>query len=319
MADDAPNPHTARFSALTKALLDNVKRANFPPVYTLPIEQARQAYKASVGAMELPRAQVARVHDFAIPGPAGHMQARLWADSHEPDLPVLLYLHGGGFVIGDIDTCEAMCRSVAKQSGAAVVAVNYRLAPEHKYPAGLQDAWAAFQWLAEHAHTLGLDGRRLAVSGDSAGGTLSASVALLARDAGIPLALQALIYPSVQTRSMTESFKAFSRDTLLSAELMTWFEAQTRGGELPHAWHREPLHAPDHSGVAPAWIGLAECDALTDEGHHYAQKLREAGVPVEVRQWPGVIHDFINMGRFMPEAAELHTELAVQLKKAFQR
>lgn len=318
MADDAPNPHAARFSALTKALLDNVKRANFPPIYTLPIAQARLAYKASVGAMELPRAQVARVHDFAIPGPAGSMQARLWADSHEPGLPVLLYLHGGGFVIGDIDTCEAMCRNVAKQSGAAVVAVNYRLAPEHKYPAGLQDAWAAFQWLAEHGHTQGLDGRRLAVSGDSAGGTLSASVALLARDAGIPLALQALIYPSVQTRSATESFKAFSRDTLLSAELMAWFDAQTRGDELPHAWHREPLHAPDHAGVAPAWIGLAECDALADEGHHYAQKLRDAGVSVEVRQWPGVIHDFINMGRFMPEAAELHAELAAQLKKAFQ-
>ena len=313
----SPSP-AGRFSALTQALLDNVKRANFPPIYTLPIAQARQAYKASVGAMALPPVALARVQDVAIPGPAGPMQARLWADSHEPGLPVLLYLHGGGFVIGDIDTCEPMCRSVAKQSGAAVVALNYRLSPEHKYPAGLQDAWAALQWLATQGHTLGLDRHRLAVSGDSAGGTLSASVALMARDAGIPLALQALIYPSVQTRALTASFEAFSRDTLLSAELMAWFERQTLGGDLVHAWHREPLHAPDHRGVAPAWIGLAECDALTDEGHHYAHTLREAGVPVEVRQWPGVIHDFINMGRFMPEAAELHAELAAQLKKAFQ-
>jgi acetyl esterase len=200
-----------------------------------------------------------------------------------------------------------------------VLAVHYRLAPEHKYPAGLEDAWAALQWLAQHGHTVGLDRRRLAVGGDSAGGTLAACVALMARDAGLPLALQALIYPSVQVRDVTESFKAFSQGTLLSAELMAWFEQQARGGQLAQAWHREPLYAPDHKGVAPAWIGLAECDALTDEGHLYAARLREAGVPVEVREWPGVLHDFINMARFFPEADELHRELARQVRQAFAR
>lgn len=318
MADDQSNPFADRFAAHTKALLESVKKAGFPPIYTQPIAHARRSYKMGVGATTLPHAQLARVHNFEIPGPAGAIPARLWADSHEPGQPVLLYLHGGGFVIGDIDTCEAMCREVARQSGAAVVAVDYRLAPEHKYPAGLQDAWAAFQWLVEHGGQVGVDGSRIAVSGDSAGGTLSASVALMARDAGIPLALQALVYPSVQIRSVTESFKAFSRDTLLSAELMKWFESQVHGEPLDHAWHREPLYAPDHSGVAPAWIGLAECDALADDGHLYAQKLREAGVPVEVRVWPGVIHDFINLGRFMPEAAQLHSELAAVLKKSFE-
>jgi acetyl esterase len=164
---------------------------------------------------------------------------------------------------------------------------------------------------------MGLDGRRIAVGGDSAGGTFSACVALMARDAGVPLALQALIYPSVQTRVMTESFKAFSRDTLLSAELMKWFEQQTMGQDpLKHDWHREPLYAESHQGVAPAWIGLAECDPLTDEGHQYAQKLRDAGVPVEVREWPGLIHDFINMGRFFPEAKVLHSEMAAAVKRA---
>lgn len=319
MADTQPNPHAHRFSALTRTLLENVKRAGFPPIYQLPIAQARGAYRAAVGSMALPPIPLPRVENFDIPGPAGALPARLWAASREQGLPVLLYLHGGGFVIGDLDTCESMCRQLAAQSGAAVVAVDYRLAPEHKYPAGLQDSWAAFNWLVEHGHTKGLDGRRIAVSGDSAGGTLSASVALMARDAGIPLALQALIYPSVQTRSATESFKAFSRDTLLSAELMKWFDAQTQGGPLEQAWHREPLHAPDHSGLAPAWIGLAECDALADEGHLYAQKLRDAGVPVVVRVWQGVIHDFINMGRFLPEAAELHSELAAAVKAAFAR
>ncbi|MBI3384141.1 MAG: alpha/beta hydrolase [Aquabacterium sp.] len=310
------NPHAARFSALTKMLLDNVKRVGFPPIHTLPVERARDAYKAGVRASELPHAPLARVEDFHIPGSAGPIRARLWANSHEPEQPVLLYLHGGGFVIGSIETCESMCRQIAVQSGAAVVAIDYRLAPEHKYPAGLQDCWAAFTWLVEHGRSMGLNGHRIAVGGDSAGGTLSAAVALMARDAGIPLALQALVYPSVQTRVTTESFKAFSRDTLLSAELMNWFERQTMGEQLDHDWHREPLYAPDHRGLAPAWIGLAECDALTDEGHQYAQKLREAGVPVEVREWPGVIHDFINMGRFLPEARELHHAMAAAVKHA---
>ena len=316
MSEHPSNASGPAFSRLTQMLLDNVKRAGFPPIYQLPIQQARLAYKSAVGASAFPNVPVARVENFRIPGPAGDIAARLWANSHEPNQPVLLYLHGGGFVIGDIDTCESMCRQVALQSGAAVVAVDYRLAPEHKYPAGLQDAWAAFNWLVSEGGTVGLNGQRIAVGGDSAGGTLSAGVALMARDAGIPLALQALIYPSVQTRAATESFKLYSRDTLLSAELMSWFEAQVRGSALDQAWHREPLYAPDHSGLAPAWIGLAECDALADEGHLYAQKLRDAGVPVDVRVWPGVIHDFINMGRFLPEAAELHAELASVVKKA---
>jgi acetyl esterase len=319
MADNQNTSRASRFAAHTQALLDNVKRAGFPPVYTLPIAQARPAYRAAVGAMELPRAPLARVHDFQIPGPAGALKARLWAGSEAAGLPVLLYLHGGGFVLGDIETCDSMCRQLALQSGAAVVAVEYRLSPEHKYPAGLEDAWASLQWLVEHGDSVGIDGSRIAVAGDSAGGTLAASVALLARDAGVPLALQALIYPSVQTRGATESFKLFAKDTLLSAELMAWFDAQSRGGDMPHAWHREPLHAPDHTGLAPAWIGLAECDALADEGRAYADKLRSAGVSVALREWPGVIHDFINMGRFMPEAAQLHGELAAEMKKALFR
>jgi acetyl esterase len=308
---------TSPFSALTQALLDNVKRAGFPPVYQLPLDQARAAYRAAVGSMEVPHVALPRVEDFAIPGPAGDIRARLWAPTQDPALPVLLYLHGGGFVIGGIQTCESMCRQLALQSGAAVVAIDYRLAPEHKYPAGLQDSWAALQWLVEHGTSMGLDPRRIAVGGDSAGGTLAASTALLARDAGIPLALQALFYPSVQTRSHTESYKAFSRNTLLSAELMAWFEQNARGGQLDHDWHREPLHAPSHAAVAPAWIGLAQCDPLTDEGHQYAQALRDAGVAVTLKVWPGVIHDFINMGRFLPEAAQAHADLALALKQAF--
>lgn len=298
--------------------MDNVKRAGFPPIHTQPVEQARQSYKIGVGATAHPPLPMARVEDFTIPGPAGALRARLWAASTEPDLPVLLYLHGGGFVIGGIETCESMCTVLAQHSGGAVVAVDYRLAPEHRFPAGLDDSFAALKWLAEHGQGKGLDPRRIAVGGDSAGGTLAASVALMARDAGIPLVLQAMFYPSVQLGLKTDSLLTYSANTLLSWDLMHWFELNARGGELRQRWHREPLHAPDHRGVAPAWIGLAECDPLTDEGKLYARKLEEASVPTQLTIWPGVIHDFINLGRFLPEAADAHQQLAAALKRAYQ-
>ena len=305
------------FTPAVQALMENIQRAGFPPVHTQTIEQARQSYKIGVGATAHPPLPMARVEDFTIPGPGGDMRARLWAASTEPDLPVLLYLHGGGFVIGGIETCESMCTVLAQHSGGAVVALDYRLAPENRFPAGLDDSFAALQWLAEHGHGKGLDRRRIAVGGDSAGGTLAASTALLARDAGIPLVLQALFYPSVQLGMKTDSLLTYSANTLLSWDLMHWFETNARGGELRQRWHREPLHAPDHRGLAPAWIGLAECDPLTDEGKLYAQKLQQAGVPTELTVWPGVIHDFINLGRFIPEAELAHRQLAEALRRAY--
>lgn len=317
-ASGAPTPEHP-FTTATRALLDNIQRAGFPPLYQLPPEQARQSYRMGVGAMSAPPRSLARVDDVLIPGPAGDIPARLWADRTEPGLPVFLYLHGGGFVVGGIDTCESMCREIAHYSGAAVVAIDYRLAPEHKYPAGLHDAMAALAWLHEHGGGLGLDTRRIAVGGDSAGGTLAAVLALHARDEGIPLALQALFYPSVQLGAVNPSFQAYAQGTLLTEDLMRWFERQARGERPAQRWHREPLHAEDHRGVAPAWIGLAQCDALTDEGHQYAERLRAAGVPVTVREWPGVLHDFINMGRFIPEAAQAHQAVAQALKEAFDR
>jgi acetyl esterase len=315
MSDTTSAP---RFAPHIQTLLDNVRRAGFPPLYEMSAQQARLAYQAGVGAMTLPAPEVARTADFQVPGPAGTLRARLWADSHDADLPVFLYLHGGGFVVGSIETCEALCRTVARQAGVAVVAVEYRLSPENKYPDCLADSWAAFRWLVAQGHTLGLDGRRIAVGGDSAGGTLTAAVALLARDAGIPLALQAMFYPSVQTRTAYPSFKTYANNTLLNAQLMKWFETQTTGGQLAEPWHREPMYAPRHAGLAPAWIGLAECDTLADEGRQYAQTLRDAGVPVELREWPGVLHDFINMNRFVPEGNEAHAALATAVKGALR-
>ena len=302
----------------TRALVENIKRAGFPPIHTLPVAQARQSYRMGVGVSQIPPLPLPRTEDFTIPGADGHaIPARLWAPSTEAGLPVLLYVHGGGFVVGGIDTCEAMCRSVAAQSGVAVVAIDYRLAPEHKYPVCLDDTWRALQWLAREGHTLGLDGTRLAVAGDSAGGTLSAAVSLLARDAGVPVRLQALFYPSVQVGTATPSFKTYaSAGLLLDQALMNWFEAQSTGGALGQPWHRQPLRAPSHAGVAPAWVALAECDPLADDARLYAQALERAGVPVTLTEYPGTVHDFINFGRFLPQALQAHADLARAVKQA---
>lgn len=308
----------AKLTDMTRKLLERVQRAGMPPLHQQTVEQARLSYRVGVGAMEGERVALPRVEDFSIPGPAGNsIPARLWAPSTDPCLPVLLYLHGGGFVVGGIDTCEAMCRRIAQQSGAAVVAIDYRLAPEHHFPAGLDDSFAALQWLAANAVAMGLDPSRIAVGGDSAGGTLTASVALMARDASLQLALQVMFYPSVEPSAVTESYKAFSQNLMLDEHLMRWFETHARGEGFTPDWRREPMLAASHRGLAPAWIGLAECDPLADDGRKYAKVLEEAGVPVQLTVWPGVIHDFISMGRFIPEAYQAHAAVALALKQAF--
>jgi acetyl esterase len=310
---DDPTP----FAQTVRHLLSQVRRANFAPLHELPVAQARAAYAAAVGAMALPGAAVGRVEDFAMPLPGGPRPARLWSTAPRDALQaVLLYFHGGGFVVGGLNTCDALCRELARLSGAAVVALDYRKCPEHPLGAAMADGWDALQWLANQGHTLGLNGSRIAIGGDSAGGLLAATTALRARDAGLPLALQALFYPMVQNRQLTDSFRAFGDNTLLNRQLMAWFDRHCANPGLEAPWHREPLYAPRHDGLAPAWIGLAECDILTSEGQAYARTLREAGVPVTLREWPGMIHDFINMGRFLPDAAQAHQALARALATA---
>lgn len=301
----------------TRALIDNIRRAGFPPVHTQPVAQARQSYRMAVGVSSVPPVALARVENFTIPGTGGHaIPARLWAPSTEPGLPVLLYLHGGGFVIGDLDTCDAMCRSVAAQSGVAVLAIDYRLAPEHAYPAGLDDAMDTLHWLVHEGAAFGLDGSRLAVAGDSAGATVAAAAALSARDAGVPLKLQALFYPTVQIGQATDSFNTYSTGLILDSALMAWFDAQFLLPGSVTDWRRQPLKASSHAGLAPAWIGIAECDPLADDGRLYAQALQAAGVPAAVTIYPGTVHDFINLGRFLPQAAEAHTALATAVRDA---
>lgn len=306
---------------LTPAMRDVISRmvrAGRPAFHTLTATQARAAYEAGAGVLEIPKPVLARVEDFSIPAGDGHaLPARLYAPSGDR-LPVLLYFHGGGFTIGSIASHDILCRQLSHLAGCAVLSVDYRLAPEHKFPTAAHDAWDALQWLVAHAAEKKLDGSRLAVGGDSAGGTLAAMCAVLARDAGLPLALQLLFYPGCSAHQDTPSHRKFARGFVLEEREINWFfSCYVRGPADREDWRFAPLNTPDVDGVAPAWVGLAECDPLVDEGVMYADKLRAAGVAVDLEIYRGVTHEFIKMGRIIPEARQAHQDAARALQQAF--
>ena len=283
-------------------LLDSIKRANRPPFYALSVPEARAAYVAASEILELPRASLTRVHDFQIPSGDGHlMPARLYASSARV-LPVLLYFHGGGFTIGNLETHDSLCRQLALRSGVAVVALDYRLAPEHRFPTAVNDACAALHWLASRAPSLGLDGTRLAVGGDSAGGTLAAVCAIQARDSGLRLCGQLLITPGAATQADAPSHTTFAQGYLLEKEGIAWFFDHYIDEVDRSDWRFAPLNANDLEGLAPGCVILAECDPLVDEGMAYADRLRAAGIEVQLELYRGVTHDFIKLGRVIPEA-----------------
>ena len=312
--------HHTRLTPQMRSVLERMTRAGHPPLHTRSPQDARIAYQAGADVLEVPKAALARVEDLQIPARDGHaLPARLYAPTHEAGLPVLLYLHGGGFTIGNIATHDILCRELARLAGCMVVSLDYRLAPEHRFPTATNDAWDALQWLAAQVHTLGADPSRLAVGGDSAGGTLAAVNAILARDAGLPLALQLLIYPGCAAHQDTPSHTTFARGLVLEEPAISWFFGNyVRSREEREDWRFAPLNAPDVEGVAPAWVGLAECDPLVDEGIAYADKLRMAGVPVDLDIYRGVTHEFIKMGRAIPEARKAHADAARALRHAFQ-
>ena len=306
---------------LTPAMRDILRRmakAGRPPLHTLAPAQARAAYEAGSGVLEIPKPVLTRVEDFSIPTRDGHaMRARLYAPSAET-LPVLLYFHGGGFTIGSLETHDILCRQLSHLAGCAVVALDYRLAPEHRFPTAANDAWDALQWLAANGAGLGLDATRLAVGGDSAGGTLAAMCAVLARDAGLPLALQLLFYPGCAAHQDTPSHHRFAKNFVLDEASISWFFGlYLRSPADREDWRFAPLNAPDVDDVAAAWFGLAECDPLVDEGVMYADKLRAAGVAVELEIYRGVTHEFIKMGRILPQARHAHADAARALRHAF--
>ncbi|WP_238136757.1 alpha/beta hydrolase [Variovorax sp. JS1663] len=300
-------------------VVDRMARARQPPYYTLSPAEAKAAYEKGAGVLEVPKPELARIEDFTMPARDGHpLPARLYAPSNET-LPVLLFFHGGGFTVGSIATHDTLCRVLSRKSGCAVVSLDYRLAPEHKFPTASNDAWDALQFVAKEAAGLGLDGSRLALGGDSAGGTLAAACAIFARDAGLPVALQMLFYPGTTAHQDTPSHRRLAQGPLLDELLITWFFSQYLNTPADRDdWRFAPLNAEDVEGVAPAWIGLAECDPVVDEGIAYADKLRAAGVPVALEIYRGVIHEFVKMGRAIPEALQAQADAARALKEALQ-
>lgn len=267
-----------------------------------------------------PVPQVDRVEDISLPARDGHaLPARLYAAHSDADLPVLLYIHGGGFTVGSLTTHDVLCRQLSRQGQCAVVSLDYRLAPEHRFPSAVDDSWDALNWLQQQGKTFGLDTTRLAVGGDSAGGTLAAVCALMARDAGLGLRLQLLFYPGCMARQVTASHHTFAEGFMLDKETVDWFFANYIDEADRDDWRFAPMNAPDHTGLAPAWIGLAECDPLVDEGVQYADTLRMAGVPVDLEIYRGVVHGFITMGRAIPDALNAHADAGRALRSAFER
>lgn len=292
-----------------RALLKLIEEKGLPPTHTLAPDVARAWYRERRSFTQPTPPDVAAVRELR----AGNIPLRLYrplGSDAKRMLPVLVYFHGGGWVIGDLDTHDTLCRELANGSGCAVVAVDYRLAPEHRYPAAVDDSWAALQWVHANAGELHLDASRMAVGGDSAGGKLAAVMAILARDAKAPaIAFQLLIYPATDQRRGSASHKTNGQGYLLTQETMDYFHDhyipdKSRDTE----WRASPLLCEDLRGLPPAFVLTAGYDPLRDEGLQYAQRLSEAGNAASLVCFERQIHGFITMGRVIDEA-----NVAVQL------
>jgi acetyl esterase len=300
-------------------VLRAMARARRTTLQSMSPQDARASYELGANVLEIARPVIASVQDHDMLTRDGQqIKLRLYRPADATPIPALLFFHGGGFVIGSVETHDILCRQLSLLSGCAVLSVNYRLAPEYKFPTADNDAWDALQWLHANAAGLKIDAARLAVGGDSAGGTLAASVAIQARDAGLPLALQLLFYPGCAAHQDTPSHQQFAEGFVLEEAQISWFfNHYVRSRADRDDWRFAPLNALDVDGVAPAWIGLAELDPLVDEGVMYGDKLRTAGVHVDLEIYRGVTHEFIKMGRVIPEAKTAHAQAAQALRNAF--
>ena len=300
-----------------QAIIDLLNAGPMPSMEEMGVEGMRAAMLASIPAGE-PEA-VARVESLTFPGPGGAVPVRVYTPSQESRLPALVYFHGGGWVLGNLETHDATCRALARRAACVVVAIDYRLAPEHEFPAAFDDCLAAVQWVVANATDLGIDPSRVAVGGDSAGGNLTAAVTLANRDrGGPPLCHQLLIYPVTDSRRNTPSYRQNAEGYLLTADSMRWFWELYLGekseGANPLA---SPLRAADLQGLPAATVITAEFDPLRDEGEAYAEQLAAAGVPVDCRRYDGVTHGFAAMEGTVAKAKEAMDWAASRLEKSF--
>jgi acetyl esterase len=291
------------------AYLTEVRELDGSPLWETPIPTVRETTDRGADALFGPADSLAAVSDSTAVG----VPVRIYEpDAELPAAGALVYLHGGGWVVGSLKSHDRLCRTLAARAGVPLIAVDYRLAPEHPFPAAIEDAWAVTSWAAERYE-------QVAVAGDSAGGQLATSVALRARDRGLVLALQALIYPVTDHSFNTDSYREFTDEASLNAQMMGWFWDHYLSGDKTGAattQDHSPLRAVDLSGVAPALVITAEADPLRDEAEAYAEALRAAGVAVELHRYEGMVHGFIRMAAITDRAGEAIDEVASAVRRA---
>lgn len=299
---------------LVKGFLDQMAAVPGPTMSEAGPVAAREIF---VGLMQLvgPKdVPVGRTENLTVPGPAGPIPIRIYtpvAAGRDP-MPALIYYHGGGFVIGNIETHDGLCRIMANEGGFRVISVDYRLAPENKYPAAIDDAFATLTWVCANAAHIGVDANRIAVGGDSAGGALAAQVTHLAKaKGGLTLACQMLLFPVAQIGEMTKSLHKFEAGYFLEKETLDWFYDSYLPSDADKSDPKiSPLRAKDFSGLPPAYVMLGGYDPLHDEGAEYADKLKAAGVKVTVEDHDSMVHCFIYMQSFLPQAHAALTSAA---------
>jgi acetyl esterase len=300
-----------------RKLVDAMAALNLKPVEESTPAEARESMRSRTAALG-PFEDVAAVADHRVPVAGGEITVRLYSPGGSGPRPVLVFYHGGGWVIGDLETHDGICRSLANATACAVASVDYRLAPEHRYPVAAEDSYAALQWVIANGRRLGIDATRVAVGGDSAGGNLATAVSLMARDRRTPMpAFQALIYPVTDYNLDTPSYRENATGYVLTREAMRWFFGHYLAREeQAHEPYLSPLRAASLANLPPALVITAGCDPLRDEGEAYAARLRDAGVPVTLTRYPGMFHGFFRMTRLLDQARVALDEVAAALRKA---
>ena len=299
-----------------KAVMDQVAALGFPAVHTVSPQQAR------ANAQARPRAagpEVARVEDRTIPGPDSQLSVRIYTPLGSGPFPALVWFHGGGWVVGDLESADATARHLTLGAGCVVVSVDYRLAPEAKFPGPAEDCYAATQWVAEHAAEIGVMGNNLAVGGDSSGGNLAAAVCLMVKDrGGPPVGMQLLVYPVTDRNFQTDSYVENAEGYNLTRDTMIWYWDQYLASDADgNNAYAAPQQAQDLRGLPPALVITAEYDPLRDEGEAYAHRLEAAGVPTTCTRYPGMIHGFFGMSAAVDKGKDAVAQASAALTAAF--
>jgi len=311
----------ARLDPQARALIERASRSAGPALSSVGVDEARRLYRESRLAFAPPPVAVQETRDFSIAGRGGAIGARYYRPlgtkpGEAP--PAVVYFHGGGWTCGDLDTHDSVCRGIAAHGYSAVVAVDYRLGPEHKFPAAVEDAVTALQWVAANASSLGVDAARIVGAGESAGGNLAAVAALALRDPGPRLAMQVLVYPVTDQAADTDSLRRFAQGYSLTRELLQWYQRNYLRDERDRSdWRASPLRAKDHSRLPPAYVITAGFDPLLDEGKAYAERLAQAGVDVTYECFEGQIHGFLPMAGAIAAAHHAHYRIGQMLRMRF--